>query len=71
MENNKWDAITIKNLRNSYNLTQAEFAFEIGCRSQTVSEWELGKYTPRSAYNRLLNLVEINLRNKNKWGKRE
>ena len=49
-----WDKEKIKNLRKSMGLSQSEFAFKLGCRQQTVSEWELGLYAPANAYGKLL-----------------
>ncbi len=49
-----WDKEKIKNLRVKLGLSQAEFAHRLGCRQQTVSEWELGIYLPANAYGRLL-----------------
>ncbi|MCC6276371.1 MAG: helix-turn-helix domain-containing protein [Oligoflexia bacterium] len=52
-----WDQNRIKELRQRLNLTQAEFARTLGCRQQTISEWELGMYIPGNAYGRLLDLM--------------
>lgn len=49
-----WDKDKIKALRKSLGLSQAEFAHKLGCRQQTVSEWELGLYAPANAYGKLL-----------------
>jgi transcriptional regulator with XRE-family HTH domain len=49
-----WDKDSVKNLRSSLKLTQNEFADLLGCRQQTVSEWEQGLYTPANAYGKLL-----------------
>lgn len=70
MEKIKWNQETIKALRKSHKLTQAEFAGKIGCRPQTISEWEIGKYTPRSAYNILLSFLEADLRKKSEASER-
>ena len=50
----QWTASTIKAIRVQLELTQAQFAEKLGCRQQTISEWELGLYTPKNAYQRLL-----------------
>ena len=39
-------------------LSQDEFAELLGCRQQTVSEWETGIYLPGNAYGRLLKSLE-------------
>jgi DNA-binding transcriptional regulator YiaG len=49
-----WNAETIKAKRRYYNLTQHELADALGCRQQTISEWELGWYEPKNAYSKLL-----------------
>jgi DNA-binding transcriptional regulator YiaG len=41
-------------------LSQKEFAQLIGCRQQTVSEWEMEIYNPGNAYSRILTFVERN-----------
>ncbi|MGZ3702514.1 MAG: helix-turn-helix transcriptional regulator, partial [Bdellovibrionota bacterium] len=37
-----WDAESIRRARKARGLTQAELAEGLGCRQQTISEWELG-----------------------------
>ena len=51
-----WNAATIRQSRKSRGLTQAELAASLGCRQQTISEWELGMYEPKNAYQKLLSL---------------
>ena len=51
-----WNAATIRQSRKSRGLTQAELASSLGCRQQTISEWELGMYEPKNAYQKLLSL---------------
>lgn len=51
-----WNAETIRQSRKARNLTQAELAEALGCRQQTISEWELGMYEPKNAYQKLLSL---------------
>ena len=53
-----WDAQHVRQLRHSLGLTQSEFALALGCRQQTVSEWELGLYLPANAYARLLTSLQ-------------
>lgn len=43
----EWDADRVRALREHLHLTQNQFAERLGCRQQTVSEWECGKYAPR------------------------
>jgi len=51
-----WDAETIRKARKTRNMTQAELADGLGCRQQTISEWELGMYAPKNAYQKLLTM---------------
>lgn len=51
-----WDAESIRRARKARNLTQAELADGLGCRQQTISEWELGMYAPKNAYQKLLTM---------------
>lgn len=50
----KWNAKSIREGRKNLNLTQAELAQGLGCRQQTVSDWEIDMYVPKNAYQRLL-----------------
>lgn len=52
-----WDAQAVRSLRQHMDLSQDELAQELGVRQQTVSEWELGAYTPRGASLRVLSMV--------------
>lgn len=38
-------------------MTQRELADELGTRQQTISEWEVGLYSPRGASSTLLSIV--------------
>lgn len=49
-----WNKDSIKQLRKNLKLSQSEFAHQLGCRQQTVSEWEQGIYEPANAYTKLL-----------------
>ncbi len=49
-----WDNERIKELRHKLDFTQTEFAEILGCRQQTISEWEQGLYLPGNAYGKLL-----------------
>ena len=51
-----WDAESIRRARKTRNLTQAELAEGLGCRQQTISEWEIGMYAPTKAYQKLLTM---------------
>ena len=73
-----WDAETIRRARKARNLTQAELAEGLGCRQQTISEWELGMYAPKNAYQKLLTMffgsapvVAENLPSQSVWNNEE
>jgi len=53
-----WDKESIKQLRQMLNITQTEFAALLGCRQQTISEWEQGLYAPANAYGKLLSQLK-------------
>ena len=53
-----WDKQRVQQLRKKLGLTQTEFSKVLGCRQQTVSEWELGLYAPANAYGKLLRQLE-------------
>jgi putative transcriptional regulator len=53
----RWDAESIRALREHLGLTQQQMSEELGTRQQTISEWETGMYRPRGGMNRLLILV--------------
>ncbi|MDZ4676932.1 MAG: helix-turn-helix transcriptional regulator [Oligoflexia bacterium] len=50
-----WNKDSVRELRLKLKLTQIEFAQALGCRQQTISEWEQGIYVPANAYSKLLN----------------
>ncbi|MCH8086279.1 MAG: helix-turn-helix transcriptional regulator [Chloroflexi bacterium] len=52
-----WHSGTVRKLRRHLAMTQWELAQELGTRQQTISEWELGMYTPRGTSVRLLSLI--------------
>jgi len=52
-----WDAGSVRALRRHLGLSQDGMAAELGTRQQTVSEWETGRYRPRGASARLLQIV--------------
>jgi DNA-binding transcriptional regulator YiaG len=54
----KWTSKSIRAFRNKHHMTQEELAILLGCRQQTVSEWETELYTPKNAYSQLLDQVE-------------
>ncbi|OGO21991.1 MAG: hypothetical protein A2Z28_03680 [Chloroflexi bacterium RBG_16_51_9] len=53
----QWDRQRIRALRSHLGLTQRELADRLGTRQQTISEWEIGLYTPRGASATLLSMV--------------
>ena len=53
----QWDSQRIRALRRHLGLTQREMADRLGTRQQTISEWEIGLYTPRGASATLLSMV--------------
>lgn len=52
-----WDGELIKALRLYMDMTQGQFAQELGMRQQTISEWEKGVYIPTRASSNLLSRV--------------
>ena len=53
----RWDAESIRALREFLAMTQQRMSEELGTRQQTISEWEIGMYRPRGGMHRLLTLV--------------
>ena len=53
----QWAPERIKALREHLGMTQREMADELGVRQQTISEWEVGAYTPRRATQKYLSLI--------------
>lgn len=58
MKTKTWTAQMILRFRNRHNLSQKEFSDLIGCRQQTISEWELELYSPGNAYCKVLTFLE-------------
>jgi DNA-binding XRE family transcriptional regulator len=54
-----WNKDTVRELRQKLKLTQMEFARTLGCRQQTISEWEQGIYVPANAYSKLLDSLAL------------
>ncbi|MDM8520019.1 helix-turn-helix transcriptional regulator [Anaerolineales bacterium HSG6] len=52
-----WDPDSIKILRRHMDMSQAQFADDLGVRQQTISEWERGMYAPGRAMSKYLNMV--------------
>lgn len=52
-----WNADMVKALRHHMQMTQAQFAKEMGVRQPTVSEWETGAYEPKRSTSKLLGFV--------------
>jgi len=50
----RWNKESIRRARKAIQLTQSQLAEHLGCRQQTISEWELGMYEPKNAYQKLL-----------------
>jgi DNA-binding XRE family transcriptional regulator len=57
-----WTKDKVLELRRALGLTQKEFAEILGCRQQTVSEWEVGLYVPANAYGKLLEQISLQSR---------
>ncbi|MEK9161890.1 MAG: hypothetical protein AAB261_01190 [Chloroflexota bacterium] len=53
----EWDADKVKALREFLELSQTEFAEELGTLQQTVSYWECGNHYPKGMSVKILNLV--------------
>jgi DNA-binding XRE family transcriptional regulator len=54
-----WNGESVKKLRQKLGYTQNEFAEALGCRQQTISEWEQGLYAPANAYGKLLDQIKV------------
>ncbi|MBE9155298.1 helix-turn-helix transcriptional regulator [Nodosilinea sp. LEGE 06152] len=52
-----WQQDAIRALRKHMNLTQMEFAEQMGVRRQTISEWENGVYEPDRSTAKFLELI--------------
>lgn len=52
-----WSGEKIKDLRRRLGWSQAELSNRLGCRQQTVSEWETNVYQPQNAYSQLLDRI--------------
>lgn len=52
-----WQQDAIRALRKHMNMTQSQFAEELGVRRQTISEWENGVYDPDRSTSRFLRLI--------------
>lgn len=57
----KWNAESIKQLRKDFGLTQLDLCELLGCRQQTISEWEMSRYEPKNAYQKLFTLIRDKL----------
>lgn len=56
MKEKTWTGERVLEARKEAGLTQGEMAEILGCRLQTISEWESGLYSPKNAYRRLLDM---------------
>ncbi len=54
----EWSAQAIKNLRESYSISQTVFSFLLGVSNKTVEAWEAGKNVPSGPSLRLLQLFK-------------
>jgi DNA-binding transcriptional regulator YiaG len=52
-----WQQDAIRALRKHMQMTQSQFAEELGVRRQTISEWENGVYDPDRSTSRFLRLI--------------
>lgn len=52
-----WTGELVRALRRHMGLSQTEFAYKIGVRQQTVSDWETNAYDPRLSMSKYLTLV--------------
>ncbi len=57
-----FDGGRIKRLREELNMTQENFAHEIGVTFATVNRWENGRTTPNKVAQKVLLLLERKLR---------
>jgi len=57
-----FDGARIKQLREDLNMTQENFAHEIGVTFATVNRWENGRTTPNKVAQKVLLLLERKLR---------
>ncbi len=53
----KWNADSIRALRQHLEMSQQKMSEELGIRQQTVSDWELGSHRPRGGMAHLLTIV--------------
>jgi DNA-binding transcriptional regulator YiaG len=57
-----FDRARIRQLREELNMTQENFAHEIGVTFATVNRWENGRTTPNKVAQKVLLLLEKKLR---------
>jgi putative transcriptional regulator len=62
----EFDRARIRQLREDLNMTQENFAHEIGVTFATVNRWENGRTTPNKVAQKVLALLEKKLRKMNK-----
>ena len=62
----EFDRARIRQLREDMNMTQEDFAHEIGVTYATVNRWENGRTTPNKVAQKVLMLLEKKLRKMNK-----
>lgn len=56
----KYNAVDIRKLRKSVNVSQSQFARMIGVSTDTVQNWEQGRRTPRGPAMALLRVFQEN-----------
>jgi DNA-binding transcriptional regulator YiaG len=61
-ERHEFDRERIRRLREDLNMTQENFAHEIGVTFATVNRWENGRTTPNKVAQKVLMLLEKKLR---------
>lgn len=56
MAKSVWTGDKIRRIRKHLGISQEKLAKLLGCRQQTVSDWELGLYQPGNAYQQVLSI---------------
>ena len=56
-----WTKYTIKSFRLWLDESQVQFSNRLGCRQQTISDWELGILKPNNMSRNLLTRVAIDV----------
>ncbi len=53
----KWEAKTVRSLRQDLKLSQSIFGVVLGVSKKTVEAWEAGKNTPNGSASRLMSVI--------------